>query len=423
MKKKTTFRLLTLLFLAMNLFLPGTLIHAEDLQTGDDIADAVDACPIEYEGGYIQAITSASDDGSREIILATSSDKKNWKVKKTMENIRTPIPDVEMIFLGNNYIISEKENNGNLICYSTDGETWKQYDYSEAVFVDIAFNAGFYYAITEMGTVFNSPDLVEWTKVADFPSAALNKLKVTDLAVNNNCILVGHYNSTWGEKNFNNGLEIYTIKTKTWSAVKGFVNDYGVLEDLLWTGKSFVLSKKDIYDMQVPVSYFTSSGGAYWTTLSVEKVELVRALNIAMAKNTQIWHLVQRLRADISNYMLGGGMVAVRVKLNDEIIAFDNEPKLVDGRVLVPVRKLFEALGGEVVWDGDNRQVSGQIGETRIQLTIDDQTALINGSAYELDVPAKIINGSTYVPVRFIAQSSGVTVQWDSDNYQVLLYR
>ena len=47
-----------------------------------------------------------------------------------------------------------------------------------------------------------------------------------------------------------------------------------------------------------------------------------------------------------------------------------------------------------------------------VSVTIDDTTAYINGEARELDVPAKIINGRTMVPARFVSEAMDCTVTW-----------
>jgi len=107
----------------------------------------------------------------------------------------------------------------------------------------------------------------------------------------------------------------------------------------------------------------------------------------------------------------------VRVQLDGEYV--DIEAVIVNDRTLLPVRAITELLGGSVDWDGELRQVTLERGNTRILLTIDNPVAYVNGVALELDVPAQIINGWTKVPLRFIAASFGVDV--DFANNTVLI--
>ena len=85
---------------------------------------------------------------------------------------------------------------------------------------------------------------------------------------------------------------------------------------------------------------------------------------------------------------------------------------IVENRTLMPVRALTEAVGGTAEWDGETRQVTLTHGETIIFLTIDSTTAHVNSEAVVLDVPAQIINDSTFLPLRFIAESLGLTANW-----------
>ncbi|MGI6327645.1 MAG: copper amine oxidase N-terminal domain-containing protein [Dethiobacteria bacterium] len=92
------------------------------------------------------------------------------------------------------------------------------------------------------------------------------------------------------------------------------------------------------------------------------------------------------------------------------------EGEIVDGRFLVPMRGIFEALGAVVAWDGETRTVTGTRGDITVKLTIDSKTATVNENIIELDVPATIIDGRTFVPTRFVGESLGANVSWDQVN-------
>jgi len=105
----------------------------------------------------------------------------------------------------------------------------------------------------------------------------------------------------------------------------------------------------------------------------------------------------------------------ITVIANGEEIAFQGQgPVIIDGRVLVPVRGVFEALGFEVDWDGDARVATITRGRDVIIITIGSATFTTNGIAHNLDVPAQIIDGRTLVPIRFPLESVGYNVSWDS---------
>lgn len=111
----------------------------------------------------------------------------------------------------------------------------------------------------------------------------------------------------------------------------------------------------------------------------------------------------------------------ISVRLNGSKVYFDQLPVIENDRTLVPLRAIFEALDAEVSWDGETRTVSAAKADRTVSLTIDDINATVNGEATVLDVPAKIINDRTMVPVRFIAQSFGANVDWDPDTRTVII--
>lgn len=115
------------------------------------------------------------------------------------------------------------------------------------------------------------------------------------------------------------------------------------------------------------------------------------------------------------------GQEAVKVTVDGKLLQFDVPPTIINGRTLVPLRAIFEALGVEPVWDGQTRTVTAKKGDTTIVLPIGSKHATVKGKQIELDVPAQIIDGRTLVPARFIAESLGADVGWDPDTRTVII--
>lgn len=120
----------------------------------------------------------------------------------------------------------------------------------------------------------------------------------------------------------------------------------------------------------------------------------------------------------------------IGVLVNSKAISFDVEPNMVDDRVLVPVRGVFEALGCEVGWDNENRkviivqkkEVDGVEVESVISLFIDKPELYKDDVVMaEMDVPAKIYEDRTFVPVRAISEMLDADVDWDNDNRNVII--
>lgn len=109
----------------------------------------------------------------------------------------------------------------------------------------------------------------------------------------------------------------------------------------------------------------------------------------------------------------------IRIEIDGTPLVLDVSPVMESDRVLVPVAHLLRALGAEVTWNPDNRTVTIQQEATTILLTIDSQTALVNGQPTQMQVPARIIESRTFVPLRFVSENLYADVQWDGVNRMV----
>ncbi|MBQ7009493.1 MAG: carbohydrate-binding domain-containing protein, partial [Ruminococcus sp.] len=122
----------------------------------------------------------------------------------------------------------------------------------------------------------------------------------------------------------------------------------------------------------------------------------------------------------------------ITVELDGNPIEFDVNPEIIDGRTMVPLRKIFEEIGALVKWDNDTQTVSARKNKKTITLSIDSADLQIDkgdtdeegNPIYEtvtLEVPAQIISGRTLVPARAISESFGLDVDWDGDNRKVTI--
>lgn len=119
--------------------------------------------------------------------------------------------------------------------------------------------------------------------------------------------------------------------------------------------------------------------------------------------------------------LVGYGQEPVRVMVNNMFCDFSQPPVVENGRTLVPMRSIFEALGAEVSWEEDTQTVTAEGSGHKVELQIDQTTARRDGQEISLEVPAKIINGSTVVPVRFIAESMDCRVDWQEKTRCVII--
>ncbi len=103
------------------------------------------------------------------------------------------------------------------------------------------------------------------------------------------------------------------------------------------------------------------------------------------------------------------------INIGSRSVTIDTAPVIIDGRTLIPVRGVSEAMGGNVNWNNDTKTVTITLGSNKVEMTIDSKTAYFNNKAQTLDVAPVVLNGRTMLPARFIAESFGFDVNWDND--------
>ncbi len=109
---------------------------------------------------------------------------------------------------------------------------------------------------------------------------------------------------------------------------------------------------------------------------------------------------------------------------NGKKTAIDAEgtvPIIINGRTLVPIRAIAEAMGGTVEWNENERSVTITLGEHTVRLLVYKPFAEVDGKYKALDVAPEIIGGRTMVPVRFVAENLNVDVLWDGDDYRITM--
>ncbi len=110
---------------------------------------------------------------------------------------------------------------------------------------------------------------------------------------------------------------------------------------------------------------------------------------------------------------------AISLDIDGKAISCDTPPQIIDGRTMVPVRAIFEGVGASVDWNSDTKTITGKLGPVNVIMTIDSDTALVNGSAVQMDCAPVIIDGRTLAPARYVAESFGCKVSWDGEKRTV----
>ncbi|MGD0622556.1 MAG: chitobiase/beta-hexosaminidase C-terminal domain-containing protein [Thermacetogeniaceae bacterium] len=186
----------------------------------------------------------------------------------------------------------------------------------------------------------------------------------------------------------------------------------------------------DIYG----TAYYTTDGSnpanssaavAYTGPFTVYQSETINAANSSSAG----WSAATSASFDIgsssttqpqSGYQRHGR--GIRVFARGKELKFDVQPIITNGRSLIPIRQIAEALG---LSDNDVSYSNGTVtinnGSSQIQFSNNGRQAYLNGKADSLDVPPQIVNGRMMVPLRAISQFFNRNVQWDASSETVTI--
>ena len=107
----------------------------------------------------------------------------------------------------------------------------------------------------------------------------------------------------------------------------------------------------------------------------------------------------------------------INVTVDGHLISFpDQRPIIVGNRVLVPVRGVFERMGFTIAWDDVNRIARLERPDTLVIIPADLSSFVVNSRIVTPDVPQRIVNNRLMLPLRYLAESVGGTAVWDEVN-------
>lgn len=95
---------------------------------------------------------------------------------------------------------------------------------------------------------------------------------------------------------------------------------------------------------------------------------------------------------------------------------YEVTPIIENGTTLVPMRAIFETFGAEVKWVDHNQPIIATKKDLRIEIKLGSYFVKINDETIKLNVQPKLVNGVTMVPLRFISEAFGADVEWDASS-------
>lgn len=173
---------------------------------------------------------------------------------------------------------------------------------------------------------------------------------------------------------------------------------------------TFRISRDGVYSVDIAIPEYSGniSGSEYVNSCNLWKDKLV------------LWtrkRLVEYDMADIEDVLNEKcPSDTPYIEFDGNILGFDVPPIIEDSSTLVPMRFLFEQMGADVEWDSETQTATATIENKAVTFSIDNVNARINNKPAKMDVPARLVNGKTMVPLRFLSENMGYDVDWDTDS-------
>jgi hypothetical protein len=113
----------------------------------------------------------------------------------------------------------------------------------------------------------------------------------------------------------------------------------------------------------------------------------------------------------------------ITVLINNEILNLTQPAIMKNNTTMVPFRDIFEALGAQVFWEPSTQMILAikAKDQTVISLQIGKNRATVNGKIVELSEPPQLNNGTTLVPLRFVSEALGASVEWNGKSKTITI--
>ncbi|GAA4832998.1 hypothetical protein GCM10023310_08000 [Paenibacillus vulneris] len=176
-----------------------------------------------------------------------------------------------------------------------------------------------------------------------------------------------------------------------------------------------ITSSTDVWNINKPVTADTinTSGGL----LEMNSLSKPGKILAALDSKSQLYQLLK--------YDLRITKKEINLFMDDSYYDESSKPYISHDVTMVPVRFVVEQLDSDVAWDAATKQVTitDPVSGAVIKLNVGSKQASVNGTIKALETEAELTNGTTFVPVRFIAESMGAKVEWNPDLKMVTITR
>ncbi len=165
------------------------------------------------------------------------------------------------------------------------------------------------------------------------------------------------------------------------------------------------------------------------TTLLLSLLINLTAVPINANAEVDTSYVTMNLVYDGANHKYNAKQIHLVVD-GEEIKNLAMPPIIFQDYTLVPAKEVFEKMGAVVSWNDVKKEAYVGMGDNLVIIKANSTLAEVNGKQLEMQIPAKIINDKTMIPLSFVSQSLGFSVKWEdttrtvavmSDDYMKML--
>lgn len=107
----------------------------------------------------------------------------------------------------------------------------------------------------------------------------------------------------------------------------------------------------------------------------------------------------------------------IKVWINDFYVMSDVHPFVESGRTFVPIRFIAEELGYDVGWNGEEQEVTIDNEDKLVKLKINSKSVSVNDKEIKLEMPARLKQARTFVPLRAITEIFGENIEYNAETH------
>jgi len=275
------------------------------------------------------------------------------------------------------------------------------------------------YAVVEDSLYVSGDAGASWTKTTGKMLVNSSEADVMTVMVTSDAVYAGTTAGVWksrdGGVTWSQGTGLSTLGAlKYFFGIAALAVDPGK-SSVLYAGDSGLMTSGGVYSSTDSGASWTQAGGTLTGDISALAVDSSNPRMVYAATAVGLYRLenVPVVQPPVPSYTLVLTIGSSAMSVDGTRATLDSPPIIREGRTLLPIRAVIEALEGSVGWDAVARKATVTLGTHTIEIWIGSNQARVNGADVPLDVAAMIVNSRTLLPLRFVAENLGCTVTWD----------